>query len=763
METNTNTNNCDKCNIKWKNDISSVKIALIPANSRPLLQPRFWHVKNRPMPELLTNENDNTLEIIGAQYSLIQSTNVNNEDYLQYNNPDVKLNSDGAIVCDNEDGVFHNNMYSGPGWKKSRTHPNTRTALSRPIKHWRKQLFPRQFNINEESYDVTDSTKTTSRGRRNSGGLFDKPNGYFITDKIVSKEISCLPIYINTTKDNLNSCLQLDIINYGKIVNCSIKTALFKSRPGSYTSNSIYQFKSNKAYLQARSKLYEQLATVNNSTTPNSSFYLNFNRNSNCKTVPSIVVNNNHYPISSRTNMRRKSKNAIIQNQYNITNTYGITTANIKVLPPPTAKLTATAYTITAGDSVTLIPTFTNLFGGMAFLNDKPIALGISYTISPPLGTNTYTLRVINGAGFSVDSSITITVLPAPTGTFSLTSGVSTITITIGESVTLRSEFSFGTATGTVTINDFSTFNSSAVTNNATYTISPPVGTNRYTLRVTNSLNFAVNSIVTIIVIPLPTATLTSNIYTITSGQGQQVTLTSSFTNGIQANLLNASDDTVLYYNFVSSSLSPTVTTAYKLRVTNSQGFYVDSSIVTITVVPAPTGTLELTSGSSTITASESVTMQGTFANGIANIIQVSTSNNSEFISTIHSNIISLNTYSISPVVTSAYRLRVTNSANYSIYSSTITITVQSVTSLVASSTNINSGQQSYLTATVANGTGTLRIYGSSTDMETNITSTYSIFVSPYSTTTYELEVTYNGTTYSYEVTVNVQVTTIET
>ena len=178
----TNANNCNKCDVKWKNDISSVRIALIPANSRPLLQPRFWHVKNRPMPELLTNENNNTHEIIHTQYSLIQSTNVNNEDYLEYNNPDVKLNSDGAIVCDNEDGVFHNNMYSGPGWKKSRTHPNTRTALSRPIKHWRKQLFPRQFNY--DATDSTDSTKTPSRGRRNSGGLFDKPNGYFITDKI---------------------------------------------------------------------------------------------------------------------------------------------------------------------------------------------------------------------------------------------------------------------------------------------------------------------------------------------------------------------------------------------------------------------------------------------------------------------------------------------------------------------------------------------------------------------------------------------------
>jgi hypothetical protein len=124
----------------------------------------------------------------------------------------------------------------------------------------------------------------------------------------------------------LNSCQQLDIITYGKIINCAIKTALFKSRPGSYTSNSIYQFTSNKSYLQARSKLYEQVANVNSSTTPNSSFYLNYKPNTlNCKKIPSNIVNNNHYPVSSRNNTRQKSKNAIIQNQYNITNKYGIT------------------------------------------------------------------------------------------------------------------------------------------------------------------------------------------------------------------------------------------------------------------------------------------------------------------------------------------------------------------------------------------------------------------------------------------------------
>ena len=315
------TNNCNICNVKWKSDISSIKLALIPTNSRPVLQPKGWIVKNRPMQVLLTSNSKKTFEEIEDRYNVIKSTNINNEDYLEYNNPDVKLNSDGKIACDNEPGVFHNNMYSGPGWKKSRTHPNTRTALSRPLKHWRKQLFPRQFNINDQIYDVTDSIKTTSRGRRNSGGLFDKPNGYFITNKLVSKNISCLPIYVNTTKDILNSCIQLDIINYGKIINCSIKTALFKTRPGSYTSNTIYQLNSNKSYLQARSKLYEQLASVNKSQ---SSFYLSYN-STNCKNVPSYLVNNSHYPVSSKTNIRAKSKNAITQNQYQIINKYGIT------------------------------------------------------------------------------------------------------------------------------------------------------------------------------------------------------------------------------------------------------------------------------------------------------------------------------------------------------------------------------------------------------------------------------------------------------
>jgi len=511
--------NCNICYVKWKTDISSIKIALIPTNSRPLLQPKFWHVKNRPMIAALTSNNNKTLEEIEDKYSLIKSTNVNNEDYLEYNNPDVKLNSDGKIVCDNEAGVFHNNMYSGPGWKKSRTHPNTRTALSRPIKHWRKQLFPRQFNINNEAddsfYDITNSINSMSRGRRNNGGLFDKPNGYFITTKKVNKEISCLPIYINTTKDSLNSCVKLDIINYGKIINCSIKTALFKSRPGSYTSNSIYQFNSNKSYLQARSKLYEQLATVNNSTTQNSSFYLNYNL-TKCRTAPSIVVNNNHFPISSKTNTRQKSKNAIRQNQYNITNKYGITSSvnylvgsTITIATPlPTAMIESDILnnsTISLTESFILRPVFnygTATINNQSTIGLEPIISGSNYTISPPVGQTVYTLRVTNSANYSVSYSFIVTFVRSAMIESNI---LNNSTITLTQSFILRPVFNYGTAT----IDNQSTINAQPIISNNNYTITPPLGQTVYTLRVTNSENYTISSTFTIKVVPLPTASLT--------------------------------------------------------------------------------------------------------------------------------------------------------------------------------------------------------------------------------------------------------------
>ena len=161
-----------------------------------------------------------------------------------------------------------------------------------------------------------------------------------------------------------------------------------------------------------------------------------------------------------------------------------------------------------------------------------------------------------------------------------------------------------------------------------------------------------------------------------------------------------------------------------------------------------PTGTLDLISGSSTITASESVTVRGTFANGTADIIRVSTSNNSEFISTVHSNIISLNNYSITPDVTSAYRLIVTNSANYSIYSSMITITVLPLPtaslSITSGSSTITNEQSVTLTSLVNFGTanGTATIDGDSTFNGTPVTNNATYTIIPPATTTYTLRVT---------------------
>jgi hypothetical protein len=264
--------------------------------------------------------------------------------------------------------------------------------------------------------------------------------------------------------------------------------------------------------------------------------------------------------------------------------------------------------------------------------------------------------------------------------------------------------------------------------------------------------------------VPTGTLDLTSGSSTITASES--VTVRGTFANGIaniiQVSTLNNSQIiSTVHSNIISLnnySITPDVTSAYRLIVTNSANYSIYSSTITITVLPAPTGTLTLISGSSTITASDSVTVRGTFANGTADIIRVSTSNNSQIISTVHSNIISLNNYSITPVVTSAYRVRVTNSAGFIIYSNTITITITItvVTSLVASQTNISNGQTSILTANVGNGTGILRILNGTT-IQSNITSNYSINVYPSSTTTYELYVTYNSINTSYTVTIYVQ------
>ena len=241
--------------------------------------------------------------------------------------------------------------------------------------------------------------------------------------------------------------------------------------------------------------------------------------------------------------------------------------------------------------------------------------------------------------------------------------------------------------------------------------------------------------------VPIPTGTLsiTAGSSSITSGQGQQVTLTaSSVTNAVQANLVLAEDDSVVYYNFTSIQLSPTVTTGYKLRVVNSLGYYVDSNIITITVVPAPTGTLSIIAGFSSITSGQSVTLRSLFTNGTATINDASQFNSV----TVTNN----GTYTISPTSTTTYTLRVTNSIGFAI-NSIITITVvpmpTATLSITAGSSSITSGQGQEVTLRSLFTNGTATIYDNASPFNgVAITNNGTYIVSPTVTTTYTLRVT---------------------
>jgi hypothetical protein len=296
----TDISNCGK---NWKTQ--SPVFALVPTMSRPLPQIRNWCAPGRPMPDITGNnmnfsKNGGQIDPETGQYINNPSYNghsINHDDYLQYNNPPVRINDKGEIACGNESGTLNNNFYSGPGWKSSRVHGRTKnTALPRPIKHWRRQLFPRQYIDDNTKQPLPDlpnglinvNTSKITRGRHYSGlNLFERPNGYTITtikflqesiivrdsnnNKNGGRALSCQPIWIeinvkknyesNENDRDDNSCKYVNENTPFTIHNCTQSNALIVARPGSYINRGPFQFQNNKGYLQSRAKLNHQMET----------------------------------------------------------------------------------------------------------------------------------------------------------------------------------------------------------------------------------------------------------------------------------------------------------------------------------------------------------------------------------------------------------------------------------------------------------------------------------------------------------------------
>ena len=360
--------------------------ALIPSMSRPIPQIRNWCAPGRPLPSAsnysILSIKDETIDPTTGKYLSNTPYNgqyINLDDYLHYNNPSLKVNK-GRVSCTDE-GTYQENFYSGPGWKSSRIHGFTKnTALPRPIKHWRKQLFPRQYidqngiplpDIPEDSTNI-DFTKITRTRPSSKLNIFDIPNGYTITTITMleqtslitngARAFSCLPIAIDDTAiKDINNNTQT----------CSQNNALTRARgadASAYKSFINLYYNSNKSYLQSRARLNYQVSTFSynpyDSSSqfkqilydpqifPPSTYSLYFNNKSLSSGLFNIEPSNTYtknclykqiitykpsnpkyqrdYAVQSGSNTKQKARHTINKNQYNITNQLSVNKVNNK-------------------------------------------------------------------------------------------------------------------------------------------------------------------------------------------------------------------------------------------------------------------------------------------------------------------------------------------------------------------------------------------------------------------------------------------------
>ena len=336
--------------IPWKTSSSITQI--VPSNSRPVPQPRRWHAPGRPMPSLSDNSfcniNSSECDEINMNNTALSDgpMQFNDEEYLAYSNPSY---INGKIW-----------FYNGPGWKISRVHGKSKSrALPRPIKHWRKQLFPRQQldvakGMPYQQIKPSDPFQNTNGGRNGRMSFIDRPGG------TVTLDITSATQLFNAGDLNTTSCIPLYFPTIAIINNCDIsrneiicKRALAAARPGYAVKFNNYSFSSGKMYLQSRVKLYSQQSTIqfNNKSSlpvlgwngildpsrlPPSSVSLYLRDSNDCFTnfdcscaVPVTFKPRNDVfardtPVASSTNLSRKRREAITRNQYNVTNKWDI-------------------------------------------------------------------------------------------------------------------------------------------------------------------------------------------------------------------------------------------------------------------------------------------------------------------------------------------------------------------------------------------------------------------------------------------------------
>jgi phospholipase C len=343
---------------------------------------------------------------------------------------------------------------------------------------------------------------------------------------------------------------------------------------------------------------------------------------------------------------------------------------------PPTATLTASPTTITAGTSATL--TWTSANAASASINNGvgSVALAGSMSVTPSQ-TTTYAITV-NGSGSATATAQATVTVTAVVGGPTVTIGANPTSISAGQMSTLT--VTATNATAVVITDNLDSTKYSLPASGGTQTVSP-TATTMYTVTATGVNNQTASAQVTVTVTAVvtpPTVTISANPTSITAGQSSTLAVSATNANTVVITDNVDSNSYPLAANGGTQIVSPSANTTYTATATGANNQTVTAQVtVTVTpVVAAPTVSISanpasITSGQSTI-----LTVSATNANTV--VITDNVDSNSYSLAATGG------TQTVKPTGNTVYTATATG-ANNQTATATVTVTVSSGTGSVTS------------------------------------------------------------------------------
>ncbi|WP_435356044.1 PA14 domain-containing protein [Emticicia sp. SJ17W-69] len=450
--------------------------------------------------------------------------------------------------------------------------------------------------------------------------------------------------------------------------------------------------------------------------------------------------------------------------------------STITVVAAPTVSVTASNGTICAGGTSVLTATVVGGTGtttyqwqsssdNVSFSNISG-ATSVTY-ITPVLSSTTYYKVIItqtgSGCGSVTSSASTITVLPDPTVSVTVSNG----TICTGGTSILTANVVGGTGTTTYqwqSSNDNVSFTNISGATSVTYTTPSLSSTTYYKVIITqtgNGCGSVTSTASTITVLPDPTVSVTASNGTICVSGTSVLTANVVGGTGTTTYQWQSSSDNVSFSN-ISGATSVTYTTStlssttyYKVIITqtgNGCGS-VTSTASTITVVAAPTVSVSASNGTICAGGTSVLTANVVGGTGTTTYQWQSSSDNVSFSNISGATSVTYTTSALSS--TTYYKVIITQTGNgcgsVTSTASTITVVAAPTVSVSASNGTICAGGTSVLTATVVGGTGTTTYQWQSSNDNvsfTNISGATSVtYTTPSlsSTTYYKVIITQTG------------------